>query len=86
MEKEILELLMNHIGDPNKILEVRNKLLDLFSVSNSTLEYKDNVSAGTVAKEYNVTVGELGCKKCGCVVHGAITRNACDWCGTKYFD
>lgn len=58
----------------------------LCGVSNSTLTYEDGQNAGDIAKTQNVTVGELGCRKCGGVVYGAITENKCAWCETKYIE
>jgi hypothetical protein len=50
------------------------------------LEYENGLSAGEIAKKYNITVGELGCKHCGVTIHGAINENECMSCGNKLIE
>lgn len=49
------------------------------------LSYKKGESCGHLAKEYNVTIGEIGCKKCGVSKHGMLVDDCCLFCGTPYF-
>jgi len=86
MKDKMYEILMSFNMDRISISEAQMQLFDLFSISNSTLKYKKGENAGKIAQKYNITVGEIGCKKCGCTVNGAIEENACVWCGNKYLD
>jgi len=49
------------------------------------LKYKDNKTAGQLAVEYGVAVGELGCPHCGIIVHGAIYSPICALCNKDMF-
>lgn len=91
-EKEINNLLACEvllIGGVRFVKESKvNDILNQWKkkhISDPKLEYDDNKTAGEVAEKHGVLVGELGCPKCGCTVHGAILENECGWCGSKYF-
>lgn len=49
------------------------------------LSYKHGESCGQLAKHYNVTIGEIGCRKCGVSRHGMLTENYCLFCGASFF-
>ena len=72
--------------EQQKYIEYIEAQLNIHVVSKCALEYDNGKNAGEIAKEYNVAVGEIGCKTCGTVIHGAITSSYCDWCGNNYFD
>jgi uncharacterized Zn finger protein (UPF0148 family) len=46
----------------------------------------DGYWPGTAAMDAGVTVGELGCSKCGCVLHGTISVTYCEFCGESFFE
>lgn len=55
-------------------------------IQDPKLEYTGNKTAGEMAEKHDVVIGELGCPKCGCTVHGAILKNECAGCDSKYFE
>lgn len=59
----------------------KNSIINFIDNITIKLEYADGKKAGAIAKEYNVAVGEIGCKSCGVTAIGAIMQNKCMWCG-----
>ena len=86
---EVLELnlLSNKRKNSSKILnDVEEEIINLYNSNHIKLDYKGKKNCGQIAKEHNITVGEIGCKKCGAGHSGGLTKNTCVWCGEKYLD
>jgi len=49
-------------------------------------EYKDGKSAGDIALQYKVVVGEIGCPHCGITVSGGLISPICGWCDKNMFE
>ena len=68
--------------------EMYNQLWDLFLSANvEAEELKSDAKGwpGTVAKQYGLPVGTMGCPHCGVAVHGAIYSSTCRLCEIPFW-
>lgn len=74
---EVNQYLNEHPHSHNAILTTDKTLLT---------RYENGKTAGDIAKEIRIPVGELGCPHCGITIYGTIIEPKCNWCDKDYWD